>query len=365
MSNGNAERDPQGDLAETQEQLAAANAEIEEMHAELTELRRRAADDEVAGRGQRHLGRRWAVGLLIVLGCIVLAGANVSVWLRDVVLDADAWVAAVGPLSQNEVIVNTVSVYVVGELFDALDVEQVVREALPDPLNLVSGPLVGVLEDLVRDTVASVIESDQFNAVWVAVNRTAHEVVIGVLRGGTDYLYIKDGQLTLDFSDIFDSIQSTLDLESLGLFADQDGGKFVIFNSYQVAMLQQVLAIIDTVGLWLPILALAAFVAAWLLSLWRRRTILWIGVGVAITMGLTLLLFSLVQPMVLASIVDPIIRLVAGEILKVVLNGLVLQTVLLLIIGLLIAVGAELAGPHPRAVAIRTTVSGWLRPAEE
>ena len=82
--------------------------------------------------------------------------------------------------------------------------------------------------------------------------------------------------------------------------------------------------------------------------------------GVAITMTLTLVLYALAQPVVLASIADPLFRTVADAIWNVVTQGLVWQTIFFLVIGVLLAVGAALAGPSPRAVAFRSSVSAQV-----
>jgi hypothetical protein len=348
------------DVGETQEpaqmQAVTADAEIERLQAEVAALRQQVAATEDAKAPKRHGGRRFLVGLLIVLGCIVIAGANVALWARSTVLSTNGWVAAVGPLSRNEVIVNTLSVYVVSEVFTEIDVQGAAQEILPPDLGFLSAPLTRALRDVVRDIVADLIMSDQFNTLWVTVNRTAHELIMGALRGGTDLLYLRDGKLTIDLEGPLAFIESTLGLEGLDVFDDRDWDSFVLFESQQVAVLQQILNMLDAIGLLLPILALVLFVIAWLVSLWRRRTVLWIGVGVAVTMVLSLIVLALVRPALLSSILDPLMRAVAGEIWTVVTRGLIWQTILILVVGVLIAVGAALAGPHPRAVAFRSSV---------
>jgi hypothetical protein len=342
-----------------QGEMEAANAELEALRVEVAELRQQAS---VAGSPPereigKHRGRRWAVGLLIAFGCILLAGANLTFWLRDTVLNTNGWVTAVGPLSRSPVIAEAVSNYVVVGLFDLVEVDQIIQEALPSEARFLSGPLSGVLQDLVRDLVTDVIQSDEFNAVWVGVNRVAHETIISVLRGDGSLLYIRGGKLTVDLGDIFDFVQSTLGLRDLNLFAADDWSAFVLLESQQVAAVQEALAFLDSIGLVLPLLALGTLVLAWFVSLWRRRTVLWIGVGVAITMALSLILFGLARPALLISIADPLVRVVAKELWKVVTRGLLIQTIFLLVVGVLLVLGATLAGPSPRAVAIRTAVS--------
>jgi hypothetical protein len=77
-------------------------------------------------------------------------------------------------------------------------------------------------------------------------------------------------------------------------------------------------------------------------------------------MVLVLIVLAISKPVVLAYIVDPVIRAFGGEIWGLILRGLIVQTVIVGIAGLIIALVAWLAGPHSRAVAIRSGVRGWI-----
>ena len=364
------EEDYVGDSQGNLENAEGATAEIarpemaddvEAMQAELVQLRQQVNEHQVAARARQHRGRGWAVALLIVLGLILLAAGNVTFWLRGTVLNTNRWVRAVGPLTQNEVVANAVSVYVVEGLFELVDVNQAIGELLPPEYGFLSGMITRSVQNLAQDTATSLVQSDQFNTVWVGLNRTAHRAIMGVLRGSGDLVYLREGQLTVDLSDAFGFVTDSFNLGDLELLQDIQT-RFVILESRQVAVVQQVLGLIDGVGLVIPLLALISFFLGWLISLWRRRTLMWIGIGVGITMVLSLVAFALTQPAVLASIADPFIRLLAGEIWRVVVRGLYIQTILVLVIGLLLIAGAALAGPSSQAIAIRTGVrSGWDR----
>jgi len=356
----------QGNLEDT-ERIAAETVgpemaqDVEAMQAELVQLRQQVGEHQVAARARQQRGRGWAVGLLIVLGLILLAAGNVTFWLRGTVLNTNRWVRAVGPLTQNEVVANAVSVYAVQGLFDLVDIEQAVGELLPAEYGFLGGMITRSVQNLAQDTATSLVQSDQFNTVWVGLNRTAHRAIMGVLRGRGDLLYLREGQLTLDLSDAFKFVTDSFNLGDLEPLQNIQT-RFVILESRQVAVVQQVLGLIDGMGLVIPLLALVSLFLAWLISLWRRRTVMWIGIGVGITMVLSLVAFALTQPAVLASIADPFIRLLAGEIWDVVVRGLYIQTILVLVIGLLLIAGAALAGPSSQAIAIRTGVrNGWDR----
>ena len=117
MSNDDVQRDPHEDPEKMQEELTSATAEVEALRTEVEELRSYKAAAEAEGaRPQRHRWRRVVIVLLIVLGCVAGAGANVTVWLKNVALNTNAWVAAVGPLSRDPAVALAVSDYVVKEL---------------------------------------------------------------------------------------------------------------------------------------------------------------------------------------------------------------------------------------------------------
>jgi hypothetical protein len=216
-----------------------------------------------------------------------------------------------------------------------------------------TGAFTSSLQNFLEDTVASVIQSDEFNAAWVAVNRVAHRAVLGVLRYEGELLSLEGGQLAVDLSGIFEFVQSTLGLEDLPLFAQENWGRFVLLESRQVALLQEALDLVDSIGLLLPLLALIVLFLAWLVSLWRRSTVLWIGIGSAIAMVISLIVFYLLRPVLTVSIADPLVRAIAREIWDAVTRPLVIQTVILFFVAVLLAAGAALAGPSPRAAATR------------
>ena len=340
---------------EKQVKRAAADVEVEQLRAEVADLQQQVS--ERTG----NTGRRWAVGLLIVLGGILAAVANPAVWARNVLLDTDGWTAMVAPMTRNEVVADAFSVYVVDDLFELVEAQQEIQQVLPEEIRLLAGPLTSYVQELVANTVSELIQTDEFNAVWVAANRIGHQVVLAVLRFESRAIELQDGHLVVDLNAIVDSIQGMLGFEGADLFSNKDWGSYVLFQSRQLAVIQQTVSVLDSASLWLPLLALAVFGVAWWISLWRRRTLLWIGASLAIAMVLTLISLAVAQPLVLASITNVLLRPVADEIWSIVLRGLFIQTILLLIAGLLIVFGAVLAGPRLWAVETRTTVREWVR----
>ena len=297
----------------------------------------------------RHTGRKWAVGILIFLGAILLILANVAFWAYFTLLNTPGWVAAVGPLSKDPAVAGLVSQYAVGQLFEGVDIQGLTAEALPPELQILGGPLTMGLEQLAEEGATRLIMTDAFNDVWVAVNRTGHGIVMDILKGRGDRLYFQEGDLVLDFSDIFGSVsgflEDALGIENVNLFPQAGGGRLVLMSSYQVAVLQEVVSYLTAVGLLLPLLTLVAFGAAVWVSLWRRQTVIWIGSVMAVAMLVSLIVFSGLRSSALVSIQDPFVRELGRAIVQVVTHGLFVQTIFFLILGLLLIIGGWQASP--------------------
>ena len=356
------EEDKKKETAKVEEQ-GAGTVDNENLQDELDELRSYKAEAESKKTGRRRW-RRLVVALLIVLGCVVAAGANVTVWLKSVALDTDTWVSTVGPLSRNPAVALAISDFAVDALFQEIDAEQTVAEALPEEAAFLTAPLVGAMENFATDVAAEVISSDVFSAIWTTANRLTHEAALSLLRDEGGLFYISQGEVTIDFSDLLDAVADQLASTGLSFLEDlpitEESGKIVVYEAAQLAEIQQALNLLDRAGILLPLLALLAFGIAIWVSLWRRRTVVYIGAGLSITMALSLLVFSWVRSQILAEVSSELYRDAVEAVWQIIIGGLIGQTILLLVIGLAIAAGAFLAGPDRRAVAVRSAIGDFM-----
>jgi len=343
----------------TEDNIQADTTETEGQQSAGEQMQPVSNTSQVVEDQSSHTGRKIAVSILVISGLLLLMVANLAFWARYTVLNTNGWVNAVGPLTQDPEIAQVLGIYVSGEIFEATDMDQAVTEILPAEFQLLSLPLSKAMQGLVEDAVATFIQSDVVNSVWVTTNRIAHSLIVGVLRGEGDILYLDTGQLVVDISPLINMIDETFGIQNLDLsFVDEDG-RIVLLENQQVAYLQQVVSLLDAIGILLPLLSLAVFVIAVFVSLWRRKTTLWIGIGIVITMVLSLLVYKVAESWLLVSIADPLLRIFGGAIWGVITNGLIMQIFVLMVIGILIIFGAWVAGSSRTAGRIRTTVRGW------
>lgn len=367
MDDEKQELDPGQDQQEFEKQ-GANTADADRLQAEVDELRRYKEETEARKTGRRRW-RRLAVALLIVLGCVITAGASVTVWLKSVALNTDTFVATVGPLSSNQAVASAIGNFAVDALFEEINAEQVVADALPEEAGFLAAPLVGAIENFSRDVAAEVISSDVFSAIWTTAIRLAHETALSLLRDEGGLFYISKGEVTIDLSDLLGTVQDRLASTGLAFLEDlpisEDSGKIVVYQAAQLAQIQQALTILDRAGIILPLLALVAFGVALWVSLWRRRTLLYIGAGLSVTMALSLAILARVRSQVVAEVSSELYRTAVEAVWEIVLGSLIGQTILLLVIGLAIAAGAFLAGPDRRAMAVRMAVGDFMNNSPE
>ncbi len=292
-----------------------------------------------------HTGRKWGVGLLIFLGLILLVLANVAFWAYFTLLNTNGWVAAIGPLSKDPQVAGMISQYVVGQVFAGADLQATTEEALPPTLQVFAGPLVVGLEQVADQAVTTLVMSDGFNNIWVSFNRVSHSAIIDVLKGKGDRLYFQDGNLTLDFNDVYNFIQDRLGIGDLNLIPQAEQGRIVLFSNRIVAVLQEVVSYLTLLGLLLPLLTILVFVAAVWVSLWRRQTVMWIGIVMAMAMFISLIAFGGARSSTLVSIQDPFMREMGRAIVNVLTHGLMVQTIFFMIVGIALIIGAWQAAP--------------------
>jgi hypothetical protein len=238
-----------------------------------------------------------------------------------------------------------VSQYVVGDLFTQADIQADVAEALPPELQLFAGPMVVGLENVADQAVTALIMSEAFNNIWVAFNRVSHTAITDILKGQGNRLYFQDGNLTLDFNDVYNFVQDRLNIGELDLIPQAEQGRLVLFSSQQVAVMQEVVSYLTALGLLLPLLTILVFGAAVWVSLWRRQTVMWIGGVMAVAMLVSLILFSGARSSALVSIYDPFLREMGRAIINNLTHGLMVQTIFLLIVGIGLVIAAWQAAP--------------------
>lgn len=372
---GGAEAGDPGDPSAHAEELARLRAEV-------AALRARAGDHPGSplppppGGPVPARPPRWRPRLAVVLVVVASFGvvvSTVATWVQRNVYDADAWVDTVQGLPQDPVVADGLAQWATDELIDATDARARVEDLLPDQAQLLVGPIMSALESGVRSAATTVITSDQFHTVWVALNRFAHERLMTLLLdqgiilrtgGGTvrldllpvmaavldrvhgvvPGLFSGDDPPTLEAGMPLDEEVSALS-EYLGIDLPEDFGQITLVESPALHQAQR--AVVWLVGLLVVLLALTAAAAAGAVavSVRRRRTVLQLGAGAALALVVTWLVARAAIDQAIGGLSGAQARSVARAIAHDVTGGLRQLGVTVLTVAVLVAVVAFLVGP--------------------
>jgi hypothetical protein len=226
--------------------------------------------------------RGFLIGLLVGIGCLSLVAYIAVHWTERQVLTTNNWVEMVAPLPQNPVVASALSDYAVAQLYSAVNVQQVIANALPPKASFLATPLSNELRTLATNTGKKVVVSDQFNQVWVTANRTLSSRLITIGRSTPNSppagMTVKVGKVSLNFnlSDLSKMLEQRLGSSSNGVFntiAQQASAIHVNLES-SAKQLREYFKVVDYANAVLPYLAVAALISAVAIAKRRRRVIL-------------------------------------------------------------------------------------------
>jgi hypothetical protein len=347
----------------TDDSLAQAQAEIARLKQENERLR---AGTPVAREGGRGWVRGTAVGVLLVLGFLLVPVSGLAVWTRNTLLNSDRYVETVAPLSNSQPVVDDVAAAITNEIFAQVDVETLLQENLPPKLTFAAGPIAGQVKSATNSLVVKALETDQFDALWRAVNRQASASVVAILTGtdASTVLQVKNGQVLLDLSPILADVKSRLTAQGVSIAASlpttAPDVTLPVANIDYLVQARQLVKLLNTLAWLLPVLALLCFAGAIALSRNRRRTLITSALlvsGAALLMGLALgvgraayldaATSEVVSEQTAAVVFDTLVRFLR--------NGLRV----FFLLGLVVAFAAAVTGDAAWATSLRRT-SGRL-----
>lgn len=266
--------------------------ELEEQNARL--LGERAAAER--RRREHHRARTTLAAVLVILGAILAPLSVVSVWASNTVGSQDQYVATVAPLATDPAIRSAVTTRVTDAVYARLDVPTLVAGALPPRAQVLTQPISNGVKSFINTVVSRIVTSPQFATFWEQANRAAHAQLVGALEGtSTAGVSVHNNQVTLDLSQLVAQVKSRLSASGLTIVdkipTGSIRGTVTIFQSDKLGQIQGLYNALQTVGVWMPIIAAALLVAGVLLAPRRRRAIAWAAFGVLVMVLIATLVF--------------------------------------------------------------------------
>ena len=321
------------------------------------------------------------VGVLLVLSCLTVAVTGVAWWAHYTLLNTDGYMKVVGPVGKDPEVIRALSDYVAGQVVIATDLQQRTAEALPPKAQFLAGPITGAVNGFIADGTDKVLFTPQAYDLWLEINRVAHEKIVALLRGEATYAYIQGDDVKLDTLPLISQVLVWVD----GKLPDALGAEFsppVIapgtppdeatqqISSWigrplpadfgQVTLLQNdSLGAAQTAVRWFDALVWVVFVVAIVLialTVWlsrhRRRTLIELGIGLAVALLLARVIVKQASTAIVADVQGGGGLAAAQDAVNASLGPLTNLTVWVAVIGVIVAVVTWISGRHDLQIAV-------------
>lgn len=328
------------------------------------------------GEGPPRRGAAWpriarvtASAVLVVLAAVLVPVALIAVWVHDIVLDTDRYVATVAPLARNRAVqdaavarmADAVSVRVDGPRAAAELAAWLRSQGLPPQAARAVQSLGPQLDAAVNTTVQKaatrIVRSEGFALAWQEANRTAHAAVVHVLTGeGRGAVGVEDGTVVLDIGTAVDGLKKELTARGVAPAAaiPATDERLVLLSSDQLGKVRKAARALDVVGNWLPPLVAVTGAAGVLLARHRRRTLARAALGAAAGCLVVAVLLAVARGYYLDHLPSAVrSRDAAAAVFDTLVRFLRLALRTAIVLGVVVALGAWLAGPGRLPVAVR------------
>jgi hypothetical protein len=318
-------------------------------------------NSEPKGPAKPGKGRRALVWGLVVVASLLMFASVLTTWVNRQMLDNSNWNKASEQVIQDPAVQDALSVYLVNQLYDNIDVEQALAQKLPPGLQGLAGPAAGALRQPATNAVGVILQRPRVQQAWVSALTLAHQKLINVLENKTGHgISTGNGVVTLDLSALVAELGVDLGVPQAALDRlPPDAGQFTLMKSDQLSAAQTGFQALKALSLWLLVLVLVLYgLAIYLARGFRRPTLRNVGWAFVVVGLLTIIVRRLLGNYIVDAIAAPGYQLVGHH------AWLIGTTILgeigrsLVLYGLIAMLGAVLAGP----TRIATRLRGWLAP---
>jgi hypothetical protein len=322
-------------------------------------------------------------GLLIVLGSVLAPLSVLAVWASNEVSDTGRYVETVAPLASDPDVQAAVTDAVTRQVFTYVDVPALTTQLLDaleargvppqlaDRLKALETPISNGVQGFVHDKVAEVVASPAFASAWQQANRVAHQQMVNVLSGTQGgAVSSKNGAVTINLGPFVSQVKDRLVAQGFTVASSIPAvdASFTVFQSEGVTKAQGLYSLLNTLGVWLPVIALALLGLGVYVAANHRRAVLASGLGVAGGMLVLGLGLAIVRPLYLDAVPGTLPHDAAAAIFDTVVRFLRTSLRAVLMAGLVVAAAAFLSGRSVTAVSTRRALTrgiGRLRGGAE
>jgi hypothetical protein len=336
-----------------------------------------------------RLLHRILIGVMIALSCLTLILSGVALWVHYTVLDTDGYLAVVGPLGKDPKVIAAVSDYVGAQVVAATDLQARVENVLPPRLDVLAVPVTAAVDEFITKQTNRILSTPQAYNLWIEINRQAHTRIVALLRGESTYGYIAGDAVKLNTLPLISEVLVAVDSKLPGWLSSRfnppvippdmpvaeasqqlsawlgrplpaDAGQVTLLTSEALGPAQQAVKWLDRLVIILPVVTLILFAVTILVSRQRRRTIIELGIGIAVSLIVLRVVLVRLQAAVIVRLQENSLSEVVGGVVTASLGPLLDIIVWVVVGAVIVAVVAWLVGRADVRRAVVTTSQGVI-----
>jgi hypothetical protein len=365
-------------------------AELERLRGEVAALRSQLQERRDVPMGRPETGaarQRWrtiVASLLIVVACLLAPLSVAAVWTRNQVTNTDRYIATVSPLARDPAIQAAIADQITTQVFNYIDIKgltnqavdalaaQGLRPQVATQLQAFAVPIANGVQSFTREQVGKVVASDAFADAWVQANRVAHAELVKALTGeGGGAVTVENATVSVNLAAFVQVVKDQLVASGFTLAEriPEVNASFVLFQSADITRVRSAFNLLNTLGIWLPIIVLVMIAIGVYVAKDHRRALVGAGVGIAVAMVVLALGLAVFRSIYLDAVPAQVLPHDAAAVAyDTIVRFLRLGLRTVLVLALVIAAGAFLTGQSATAVRTRqgiTRAIGWLQGTAE
>jgi len=307
---------------------------------------------------------RGLVRTFIVLGAVIGFFAVFAVWVSRQLLETETWTDTSSQMLENHDIQVALAGFMTDALYSSVDVQGQIEKALPPKAQPLAGPVAGGLRELVNRLALEALQRPQVQDLWEQANRLAQQTLVTIVKGGTSTVSTQNGTVTLNLSTIIDQVGQEVGVDVSGK-VPPSVGSVTVLKSSQLSTAQDIMNALRPLAVALTLITLALFaLAIYLAKGWRREALR--GCGIAfIAVGLVILFARSLAGNYVVNGLESTASLkdAAHAAWTIGTSLLAAGATAVILYGIVIVLGAWLAGPGRLASWLRQELTPVLRDA--
>jgi hypothetical protein len=217
------------------------------------------------------------------LAAVIALVSALNVWVKRQALSDENWANASGRLLENPEIRSALSVYLVNQIYQNVDVAQQLEQRLPPRAKGLAQPIAAGLQGAAANAVDALLAQPRVQKLWKEANLKAHQLFMAVLNGKKGILVQSGGNVVLNLRPIVEQLAQQTGLGSrLAGRLPPDAGQIVIMKGNQLGTARKSVKVIRVLSYFLFFLVIGLFAAAiWIARRGKRRGVL-LGAGISV-----------------------------------------------------------------------------------